>query len=75
MQKLGRTGEAEEALKTACRLSPQTTAFVHALAILYAQEEKWGLAKKCAEGLIRMEPGNRQWGALLELFERESGGS
>ena len=72
VQKLGRVNEAEEALKSACRLSPQTAAFLHALAILYAQQENWNAAKACAEGLTRMEPGNPQWGSLLDYFQQQS---
>jgi len=72
MQNLGRVVEAEKALKTACRLSPRTAGFLHALAILYAQQENWNAAKACVEGLNRMEPGNPQWVSLLDYYERES---
>jgi len=72
MQNLGRVTEAEKALKTACRLSPRTTGFLHALAILYAQRGNWNAARACAEGLKRMEPGNPQWVSLLDYYERES---
>jgi tetratricopeptide (TPR) repeat protein len=72
VQRLGRAEEAEKALKTACRLSPASADFLHALAILYAQQEAWDQARACAEHLLRLEPRNRQWQALLELIRSEA---
>ncbi|GAF78049.1 unnamed protein product, partial [marine sediment metagenome] len=75
MQHLGQIAEAEEALKTACRLSPRTVAFLHALAIFYAQQESWNNAKACVEGLMRLDPANPQWASTLEYYEQESQGT
>jgi tetratricopeptide (TPR) repeat protein len=72
LQKLGRADEAEKALIAALKLSPASTEFLHALAILYAQQKQWGPARSCAEQLIRLEPRNPQWQALLELIQREA---
>jgi len=71
-QRLGRPEDAEKALKTAHQLSPTTTDYLHALAILYAQEKQWDRARTCAEGLIRLEPANPRWRSFLEYIERES---
>jgi tetratricopeptide (TPR) repeat protein len=72
LQRLGRADEAEKALIAALKLSPASTDFLHALAILYAQQKQWGRARSCAEQLIRLEPRNRQWQGLLEFLEREA---
>jgi len=76
LQKLGRTDEAADALKTAIRISggdsPQSTQFIHALAILYAQQEDWPRALACVEQLIHIEPENRQWPRLLESLRQAS---
>jgi tetratricopeptide (TPR) repeat protein len=72
LQKLDRPDEAEKELQTAYELSPAATDYLHALAILYAQEKKWDRAKACAKQLLRMEPANPQWRRLLEYLEEES---
>jgi len=72
LQTLGRPQEAEKELKTALGLSPKTTDFLNALAILYIQEKEWSRAAQCARELMRLEPANPQWGSLLDHIERES---
>ena len=66
LQRLGRPGEAEKSLKTACRLAPGETDFLYALAVLYSQQEQWEQAIKCAEELVARRPNDRQMRALLE---------
>ncbi|MFH1918803.1 MAG: tetratricopeptide repeat protein, partial [Planctomycetota bacterium] len=72
LQTLGRPQEAEKELKTALGLSPKTTDFLNALAILYIQEKKWSRGAQCARELMRLEPANSQWGSLLGHIEQES---
>ncbi len=72
LQKLGRADEAEKALRAAHQLSPTSTDFLNALAILYTQQKDWERARAYAEQLIQLEPGNPQWGALLEFIQREA---
>ncbi len=64
LQKLGRPAEAEEALKTALRISGTSQSsleFLHALAILYAQQKLWDKAISCAERILDLLERNRQW--------------
>ncbi|HUT88179.1 MAG TPA: tetratricopeptide repeat protein [Thermoguttaceae bacterium] len=71
LQKLGRADEAEKQLATAHKLSPGATEFLHALTILYAQQQQWSRARQCADKLLGLEPANPQWRSLGEFIERE----
>lgn len=70
LQRLKRPGDAERELSAAYKLAPGVSAYLHALAILYSQEGRWSDAIKCAEELVRREPGNRQMHALLQYLQR-----
>lgn len=72
LQRLGRADPAEQALKTAVRLAPGSTDYLHALAILYTQQMRWGEAKAVAAELQRLEPGNRNWLLLQRHIEAQS---
>jgi len=71
LQTLGRADEAEESLKKAFRLSPQTQ-FLQALAILYAQQGRWAKAIACAEELVRMRPNDPELQQFLQGLRRSA---
>lgn len=78
LQKLGRAGEAEEALTSGLKLAANQRDkidFLNALTILYAQTKQWDKAQDHAKELIALEPGNPQWQQLLEYLERERAGT
>jgi tetratricopeptide (TPR) repeat protein len=56
LQRLGKPADAEQHLLTANKLTPDTLDFLHALAILYAQQRQWKQALQYAEQLARLEP-------------------
>ncbi len=63
LQRLGRHAEAEAALLAAHQLDPRDPAIANALAILYAQQQRWERALPFAEELVKLapeEPGPRQ---------------
>jgi len=74
LQRLGRAQAAEESLLAAHKLSPATSDYLHAIAILYTQQKQWDRARAAAKELIRLEPVNPQWSGLLRFIERESKG-
>lgn len=64
LQRLDCPAEAEEALKTALRISGTSQSsieYLHALAILYAQQKLWEKAISCAERILDLVERNRQW--------------
>jgi Flp pilus assembly protein TadD len=72
LQRLGQAKAAEEALVSACRLAPAEPDYVKALTLHYAQQRDWRKALTCAEELVRLAPGDREYRALLDLVRRES---
>jgi len=74
LQTLGRMKEAEAALKEACRLAPDAADHLHALTILFVQQQRWGPAAKCAEELTRRWPQNPSFRKLKRLVEQQAGG-
>ena len=72
LQMLGRPDQAEEALKTAYKLSPGSLDFLNALARLYAQQEQWSRAVACAEEMARIEPRDPDVQALLDYVRQQS---
>lgn len=72
LQRLGRTEEAENSLRAAYKLDGGTPDYLHALAILYAQQKNWQQAARCAEELVRLWPENPQMRGLLEYVQRQS---
>jgi tetratricopeptide (TPR) repeat protein len=71
LQKIGRPKEAEEALLAAHRLVPQGTDYLNALAIFYLQQKHWERATTAARELVRIEPANPDWQALLEHIQAQ----
>jgi len=65
LQHLGRMDEAAAQLEAAYRLEPGRPDYLHALAVLYAQQRRWSRALACAEELVRRFPGQRLFQALL----------
>lgn len=72
LQRLGQAKAAEEALVSACRLAPAEPDYVKALTLHYAQQREWRKALTCAEELVRLAPGDREYRALLDFVRRES---
>jgi len=70
LQTLGRPAEAEKALKAAFELAPDSTDYLHALAILYTQQGRWPRAIACAEQLVRMRPSEPQFQQFLAEVRR-----
>jgi tetratricopeptide (TPR) repeat protein len=56
LQRLGRLAEAEAALLAAHRLGTRDPAIANALAIYYAQQERWEEALPFAEELLELAP-------------------
>ena len=75
LQKLGRADQAERALAAAYNLAPDVPDYLHALAILYTQQERWQRAIQCAGELVRRHPGDPRMRALLEHLKRQAGQS
>ncbi len=74
LQKLQRWDEAEKALNKSLRISgpsEQSQQTLHALAILYAQQNRWDRAVTCAENLVQIQPGNPQWRQFLDEMRRQ----
>jgi len=72
LQRLKRLDEAEQSLKTACKLASGDPDHLHALTILYSQQKRWANAIMCAEELVRQHPGNPQMRAVLDYVKRQS---
>ncbi len=70
LQRLDRRGEAEAALRRAHALEPDTSRFLHALAVLHAQEGRWAEALPWAERATETG-GGPDAGALLARIRRE----
>ncbi len=73
LQQLDRPEEAEQQLKTAYELEPETPDFLHALTIFYSQQKRWPRAIACAEELVRRFPQNPQMHSLLEYVRQQAG--
>ncbi len=56
LQRLGRHAEAEAALLAAHQLDTRDPAIANALAILYAQQQRWEKALPFAEALVELAP-------------------
>jgi tetratricopeptide (TPR) repeat protein len=72
LQHLDKADEAEEQLRRAFELSPGEIDVLHALVILYAQQERWDRALAGAEELVRRQPGERGWRELLDHLRRQA---
>jgi tetratricopeptide (TPR) repeat protein len=70
LQKLGRPAEAERELRWALELAPRTPDFLHAMAILYVQQQRWPEAAAYAERLVRVSPEQPQFQQLLARIRR-----
>lgn len=64
LQHLGQRDAAAAELQAAYRLEPQTPDYLYALAVLYAQQQRWSQALACAEELVRRFPGDPRFRAL-----------
>lgn len=73
LQKLGRLDEAEKALIQAQELAPSVPDYLHALAILYAQQERWPHAIAAGERLVREHPREPAFQSLLNYLREQSG--
>ncbi len=72
LQKLGRLESAEKALIKARELAPATPDYLHAIAILYAQQNQWPRAIAAAERLVQQYPREQAFTVLLEHLRRQS---
>ena len=71
LQKLERFDEAESSLMAARRLEPNSTEFLHALAIFYSQRGQIDRAVEYAERALTRNPRSRQAAGLLEYLRRQ----
>lgn len=71
LQRAGRRSAAEEALRRAHRLQPDTPDFLNALAIFYAQEEEWETALDYAERLVQLRPNAARPQRLLQQIRSQ----
>jgi Flp pilus assembly protein TadD len=69
LQHLGHLDEAEAALGEALDLAPDDASIVHALAIFYAQQERWGESLPHARKLAALLPGGEEPAQLLARIE------
>jgi predicted CXXCH cytochrome family protein len=72
LQKLGSLDEAEQQLLAAHRLAPRSADFLFALMDMYVKQERWPRAVACAEQLVKLQPGNPRWQALLEQVQTQA---
>ena len=72
LQMLDRPAESERALLTAYRLAPQYAKCSHALATLYAQQEKWDAALQWAQRYAQLQPGDPQARAFLRNIQQQA---
>ena len=79
LQRLGRHEEAEQALTRALELDPRGLDYYAALAIFYAQQERWVRAlavvdegTRRAEDALRRQPGDPQAAARLREFRQQA---
>ena len=72
LQHLDRRDEAEESLKTACRLDGGEPDYLYALTILYTQQNRWPEATRCAEELVRRWPTVREMHELAAQVARQA---
>ena len=72
LMKLAQPEEAETALKTACKLAPETSDYLVALTTLYAQQKQWPGALACARELVRRWPNDPALRNLLRQVEEQS---
>ncbi|HYW78142.1 MAG TPA: tetratricopeptide repeat protein, partial [Thermoguttaceae bacterium] len=70
LQRLERPDDAERELTAAYKLAPGVPDYLNALAILYSQQGLWDNAIKCAEELVRRDPGSPQMKALLQYMKQ-----
>jgi predicted CXXCH cytochrome family protein len=77
LQQLGRNADAEVALLAAHQIEPRDPSIVHALAVYYAQQQRWEPALRYARALSELLPGAPEPRALLRRIEagREAGGT
>lgn len=73
LQYLERRKEAEAALLRAYELEPGSPDTLHALAVLYAQDERWEQAARYAEELARLLPGDPGVRRLLSFVQGRLG--
>ena len=71
LQRLGRLDDAEAPLMEAWRLNPQDPAVPQSLAIFYAQRRDWDAARRYAEALSRLLPGEPGPQQLLNQIQLE----
>lgn len=75
-QNLGRHGQAEESLRTARQLAPTVPDYPRALAIFYAQRERWDEAIQAAQQWVALDPSDRNArGLLTHLLEQRDSAS
>ncbi len=72
LQRLQRPDEAEQSLKRAYELMPAVPDYLHALTILYVQQERWSRALKCAEELARRHRHLPQMQQLRDHIKKEA---
>lgn len=64
--------EAEAALKTAEQLSPDSTAPVLALALLYQKQMRWDEALRYAERVVKLSPRDPSYQQMLEEMKKQA---
>ena len=69
---LGHEAEAEQSLKEAARLDPESTDFLLALTLLYEKQQRWPEALRGARRLTDMQPDNPTFQQILRNFQHAS---
>jgi len=75
LQQTGRRAEAQRAFAEAYRLDERDPAIAYALALLYANERRWGDALSWAERLQRIDPANAQAQQLVQRLRAQGAGA
>ncbi|HHA18275.1 MAG TPA: tetratricopeptide repeat protein, partial [Methylophaga sp.] len=69
LQHLGQYAAAEAVLKQTHVKVPANSEIIHALIILYGQQQKWALALEYAELLVELSPGEKEPERLLQQLQ------
>jgi tetratricopeptide (TPR) repeat protein len=71
--KLARYPEAEQAYLKAIKLRPDYGTAMDNLSLVYAKQDRWGLAISYAEKALQLKPGDSGIARHLEAYQRQSG--
>jgi predicted CXXCH cytochrome family protein len=71
-QQLGDFDAAERLLTSAAQMQPETPEFLHALAILYAQQRRWPKALAAAQQLAQRFPLRPDFQQMFQQFQQQA---